>query len=159
MVIQHFFGGSALANVQGDGRVRLPRFVRDVAALRSDSRTLVIGVHESDRCLVGYDPAYRQALFADTERSRLADSNDHRRARRTFGLTEQTEVDSAGRAALPPMLCGLARIETLALFVGTGGAFEIWNPHVAAGSGDPSLAEIARWRLGHDRTHSRKEEE
>lgn len=159
MNIEHYFGGSALAAVHGDGRVRLPRFVREVAARRSDGRTVVVGVHETDACLTGYDPAYRRALFAETERRRLNDEVVHDRARRIFGLTEQAEMDSAGRVTLPPMFRGLARIETLALFVGTGGAFEIWNPHVAAESGDPSLAELARWRLGHDQIHSQEEEE
>jgi hypothetical protein len=55
------------------------------------------------------------------------------------------------------MVRRMGRIEGLALFVGTGGAFEIWNPELAAASGDPALAELARWRLGHD--HDIQEEE
>ena len=138
--------------------MRLPRFVREVAARRSDSRSIVIGAHESDACLTGYDPAYRQTLFAETERLRLRDEPHHGRARRAFGFTEQAEIDAAGRIAIPEMIRRYGRIDDLALFVGTGGAFEIWNPHLAAESGDPMLEELAQWRLGHDQ-HSHEEEE
>jgi MraZ protein len=163
--IEHHFGGSALAAVDGGGRVRLPRFVRETAERRSDARLLIFGAHESDSCATGYDPAYRRMLFADSERLRLrdeaagADTAHHGRARRAFGLTEQAEIDGEGRVVLPPMIRRLAGIESEALFVGTGGAFEIWNPHAAAESGDPALAEMARWRLGNDPIDTREEEE
>ncbi len=39
------------------------------------------------------------------------------------------------------------RIEDLALFVGVGGTFEIWNPHLALQSGDADLRELAAYRL------------
>lgn len=168
MQIEHLYGGSALAAVDGRGRVRLPRFVRETAERRSDAGFLVLGPHESDSCLTGYDPAYRRILFSDSERLRLRDesaaaaaasSAHHGRARRAFGLTEQAEIDADGRIALPPMVRRLGRIEGRALFVGTGGAFEIWNPELAARSGDPALAELARWWLGEDDPQSHEEEE
>lgn len=166
MQIEHLYGGSALASVDGRGRVRLPRFVRETAERRSDSGFLVLGPHESDSCLTGYDPGYRRMLFADSERLRLRDesagagaASHHGRTRRAFGLTEQAEIDGDGRIALPAMVRRLARIEGQALFVGTGGAFEIWNPELAAASGDPALTELARWRLGADDHHIEQEEE
>jgi MraZ protein len=164
--IEHLYGGSALAAVDARGKVRLPRFVRETAGRRSDAGFLVLGPHESDSCLTGYDPGYRRMLFADAERLRLRDeaagvgaAPHHGRARRAFGLTEQAEIDSEGRIALPEMVRRLAGIERRALFVGTGGAFEIWNPELAAGSGDPALAEIARWRLGDNEDDNEQEEE
>lgn len=164
MQIEHLFGGSALAAVDGKGRVRLPRFVRDVAARRSGSQTLVLGPHEKDPCLTGYDPSYRRALFEDSERLRLRDETlgseaNHRRARRAFGLTEQAEVDAEGWICLPLMARRLGRIEDLALFLGTGATFEIWDPRVAAQSDDPALAELARWRLGDDRLQHHERED
>jgi len=153
--IEHLYAGSALAAVDGRGRVRLPRFVLETAERRSGAGILVLGPHESDDCLTGYDPSWRRMLFDDSERQRLRDeaagaaaARHHGRARRAFGLTEQADIDAEGRIALPPMVRRLARIEGRALFVGTGGAFEIWNPEIAAGSGDSALAELARWRLG-----------
>lgn len=147
--------------MDGEGRVRLPRFVRETAGRRSEDRTLVIGPHEADPCLTGYDRPYRRFLFADTERLRLREEAEAaqatRRVRRAFGLTEEAPYSDDGTIRLPAMVRRMGRIEGLALFVGTGGAFEIWNPHLAADSGDPALAELARWRLGHD--HSQSEEE
>jgi len=162
--IDHFYGGSALAAVDGQGRIRLPRFVREVALRRSEAQAVVVGVHDSDPCLIGYDPAYRRALFDDWERLRLRDEVDgsvarHSRARRAFGLTEQAAIDRDGRIALPPMMRRLGRIEDSALFVGTGGAFEIWNPHLAADGDDSALAELARWRLGHDQSQRNRRED
>jgi DNA-binding transcriptional regulator/RsmH inhibitor MraZ len=151
--LDHLFGGSALAPVGGDGRVKLPRFVRETAVRRSEDRTLVLGPHDADPCLTGYDRPYRRMLFADTERLRLTGeagpAEAPRRARRTFGLTEEAPWSEDGTIRLPAMVRRMGRIEELALFVGTGGAFEIWNPKLAAESGDPALAELARWRLGH----------
>jgi MraZ protein len=164
--LDHLYGGSALTAVDGNGRVRLPRFVREVAARRSDDRTVVLGPHESDPCLTGYDRPYRRFVHVDAERLRLGEAapaaetapRHHRRARRAFGLTEEASYGEDGRIVLPAMVRRIGRIEGLALFVGTGGAFEIWNPHLAADSGDPALAELARWRLGNDSPRSQEEE-
>lgn len=151
--MEHLFAGSGLAEVDGTGRLKLPRFVRAVAERRSGDRRLVFAPHESDPCLTGYDPAFRRALFADSERRRLAEEGAAperaaRRARRAFGLAEEADYRADGTIRLPAMARGLGRIERQALFVGTGAAFEIWNPELAARSGDPALAELARWRLG-----------
>lgn len=166
MQLDHLYAGSALALIDERGRVRLPRFVRETLGRRSEAGFVVLGPHESDACLTGYDPAFRRMLFADSERRRLHEEaggagpeRHHGRARRVFGRTEQARIDSAGRIALPPMLRGIGRIEDVALFVGTGGAFEIWNPRLAIESGDPALAELAGWRLGHDRPERHEKEE
>lgn len=151
--IEHFFGGNALAAVDGQGRVRLPRFVRSIAERRSDERTLVIGPHSEETCLTAYDRGHRRALFADGERLRIRDeqaardSAHHGRARRDFGFTEEAGFDSEGRIQLPAMMRRVGRIDDLALFVGTGAAVEIWNPHVAAASKDESLRALACFRL------------
>src|SRR4051812_37900170 len=114
-----FFGGNALAAVDAAGRVRLPLFVRETLARRSDSDRVVFGAHEQAPCLSAYDPGYRAALL------------DHNGSRRVFGFAEEAEIDSRGRVTLPPIMRWKGRIGALALFVGTGGAFEIWNPELA----------------------------
>src|SRR4028119_349672 len=90
--LDHLFGGSAIAPVDREGRVRLPRFVRETAGRRSEDRMLVLGPHEADPCLTGYDRPYRRFLFADTERLRLhgeaAPAEAPRRARRPSGPTD-----------------------------------------------------------------------
>jgi MraZ protein len=163
---EHFFGGSALRAVDDRGRVRLPNFVRKTLERRTDDRTIVLGPHDSDSCLTAYDRGHKKLLFADTERLRLRDEASaakasaahHARARRTFGITEEAGFDGEGRVALPEMMRRLGRIGSLALFVGTGSAFEIWNPHLAAENGDPALSELARYRLENDDPTNDKEE-
>lgn len=129
------------------GRLILPQFARTAFALRSDSKTLLVGVHETDPCLILYDRVFARALACDVRRRRIAEeatdpSAHHARARSVFGFVEQVEVDSRGRIALPPMMRRRARIEDSALIVGTGGSLEIWSPEAALGSGDPMLAEL-----------------
>jgi MraZ protein len=157
--IEHLFGGSALQRIEADGRVRLPRFVRETAARRGDAGALVIAAHESDPCLTGYDPAFRQLLFVESERQRLGDRPQPTRLRRLFGLSDEARIERGGRIVLPPMLRRLARLDRAALFVGTGGAFEIWDPEAAAASGDPALAELAGWHLSEIRPQLQQEEE
>jgi MraZ protein len=129
------FGGSAIGAVGAGGRLRLPPFILDTLRRRSDGRRVVFGAHESDPCLSGYEPAWRAALLGRDG------------GRRLFGFSEEAEFDSAGRVTLPPILRWKGRIDGRALFVGTGGAFEIWNPELALETGEPALRELAEYRL------------
>lgn len=164
MEIGQFFSGNALSAVDGKGRVALPAFVRSAVERRCGSRALLMGAHESDPCLTGYDLGYVPRLHAEIERRRLRDeaagaSADahHDRARRAFGLAEDAAYDEMGRVVLPPMLRRRGRIETLALFVGTGAGFEIWNPHLARESGGETLRELADFRLAQGTIGEREE--
>ena len=135
MEVGSLFGGNALASVDAAGRVRLPPFARETLARRSDSRRIVLGAHEHAPCVSAYDPAYRMAFF------------DRNGSRRVFGFAEEAEFDRQGRVTLPLIMRWKGRIGALALFVGTGGAFEIWNPEVALEAGDPELRQMAEYRL------------
>jgi MraZ protein len=152
--LEHLFNGSALNAVDAKGRLSVPAFIRGVVERRSDAKAVVIGAHEVDPCLTAYDRGYARILHAENERRRLLEESrggeaaDHfARARRTFGITEDVPYDTSGRIILPPMMRRKGRIEDLALFVGTGGTFEIWNPYVALESGDEGLRELAAYRL------------
>lgn len=152
MELEHLFNGSALNAVDAKGRLSVPAFIRSVIERRSDARVIILGTHEVDTCLSGYDRNYARILYAENERRRLAeeagDPQAHfARARRTFGVTEEAPYDTSGRIILPAMMRSRGRIEDLALFVGVGGTFEIWNPKLALESGDADLRELARYRL------------
>lgn len=154
MELEHLFNGSALTAVDAKGRLSVPAFIRGVIERRSDARAVVIGAHEVDPCLRAYDRGYARILHAENERRRLneeaageAPATHYARARRTFGLTEDVPYDSSGRIILPPMMRRKGRIEDLALFVGVGGTFEIWNPQLALNSGDEDLRALAEYRL------------
>lgn len=152
--LEHLFNGSALNAVDAKGRLSVPAFIRGVIERRSDAKAVVIGAHEVDPCLTAYDRGYGRILQAEIERKRLieeergGDAQAHyARARRTFGITEDVPYDTSGRIILPPMMRKKGRIEDLALFVGVGGTFEIWNPYLALESGDEDLRELAAYRL------------
>ena len=150
--LEHLFNGSALNAVDAKGRLSVPAFIRSVIERRSDAKAIIIGAHEVDACLTAYDRNFARILYVENERRRLAeeggDPKAHfARARRTFGITEEVPYDSSGRIILTPMMRRKGRIEELALFVGTGGTFEIWNPQLALESGDEELRELAAYRL------------
>lgn len=152
MELEHLFNGSALNAVDAKGRLSVPAFVRSVIERRSDAKVILLGTHEADTCLAGYDRNYARYLYQENERRRLAeegaDPQAHfARARRTFGVTEEAPYDTSGRIILPPMMRRRGKIEDLALFVGVGGTFEIWNPKLALESGDADLRELAEYRL------------
>ena len=155
MELEHLFNGSALNAVDVKGRLSIPAFIRGVVERRSDAKAVVLGAHEVDPCLTAYDRGYARILHSENERRRLleetkgdiGDNNHFRRARRTFGLTEDVPYDPSGRIIMPPMMRRKGRIEDLALFVGVGGTFEIWNPYVALEHGDEDLRELAAYRL------------
>lgn len=150
--LEHLFNGSALNAVDAKGRLSVPAFIRQVIERRSDARVIVVGAHEVDPCLVAYDRNHARALYAENERRRLAeegaDPQAHfARARRTFGMTEEASYDGSGRIILPQMMRDRGKIEDLALFVGVGGTFEIWNPQLALESSDAELRRLAAYRL------------
>ena len=154
MELEHLFNGSALSAVDAKGRLSVPSFIRGVIERRSDAKAVVIGMHEVSPCLNAYDRGYAKILYAENERRRLMEEAaggdlgaHHARARRTFGLTEDVPYDPSGRIILPPMMRRKGRIEDLALFVGIGGTFEIWNPQLALESGDEELRDLAAYRL------------
>ena len=152
--LEHLFNGSALNAVDAKGRLSIPAFIRGVIERRSDAKAVVIGMHDVPPCLNAYDRGYARHLHAENERRRLLEEGQggspeaaYARARRTFGITEDVPYDTSGRIILPPMMRRKGRIEDLALFVGVGGTFEIWNPYVALKSGDEDLRDLAAYRL------------
>lgn len=142
------------------GSLQLPEFVQFTLRRRSQSNLLLIAPHESDRCLVGYDTAYTSSLYAEQERRRLgADQPDalDARARRIFGRIAAAPWASDGSVTLPVALRRKGGIVDRALFVGTAGMFEIWDPGRALESGDAALCEIATWQLQPDRSPAQED--
>ncbi|HET7315851.1 MAG TPA: division/cell wall cluster transcriptional repressor MraZ, partial [Sphingomicrobium sp.] len=66
-----------------------------------------------------------------------------------FAATEEVPYDSSGRILFPPLMRRKGQIGDLALFLGTGETFQIWNPELLLK--DPRIPEdlkdIARFRL------------
>jgi len=147
---EHLFSGSALTAVDAKGRLSVPAFIRAVVERRGGSKEILIGLQEGACCLKAFDQTYLVALNRENERRRLAEETGggtlvthHQRQRRDFGYAEPAPYDTSGRIILPARLRRRGRIEGLALFVGIGPSFEIWNPKLAIESGDPDLADLA----------------
>jgi MraZ protein len=141
------FHGSELCSVDPAGNVPIPGFVG-----QGDGE-LLVSRHESDACLIGYGREHLDRLIARTERRRLAgeaqgeDARSHyRRMRRTFGMIDRL-ARAGDRLRIPPAMRHLGRIERLALFVGAGDSFEIWNPELAMQSGDEQFRDLAAFRM------------
>ena len=156
VALEHLFQGSALNAVDGKGRVSVPAFLRSVVERRGDARTIVLAKHESFPCLSAYDPAYAALKHAKLERLFEKQESDpdaaldyQQRNLMAFAATEEVPYDSSGRILLPPMMRRKGQVEDLALFLGAGETFQIWNPQLFLA--EPTIPEdmkdIARFRL------------
>ena len=156
MALEHLFQGSALNAVDAKGRVSVPAFLRSVIERRGDARTIVLASHEVFPCLSAYDPAYAALKYAKLERlaekeeTQAASELDYaRRALMAFGATEEVPYDSTGRILLPTMMRRKGGIADLALFLGVGETFQIWNPETLLGDDriPEDLKDVCRYRL------------
>ncbi len=145
------FLGNATNAVDAKNRVSVPAGFRDTIERRTKEKWLLLGPHEREPCLVGYDLHRPGRLQAIIDR-RFGDDFGPERddyARAAFGSPEKLPLDDNGRIILPPILKDVGGIEGLALFVGAGDFFEVWNPVVfldAKGETTP-LGRIVRKQL------------
>jgi len=156
VALEHLFQGSALNAVDAKGRVSVPAFLRSVIERRGDAKTIVLAKHESFPCLSAYDPAYAalkhsklERLFEKEEGNPAAALDYQQRNLMAFAATEEVPYDSSGRIVLPPMMRRKGGIEDLALYLGTGETFQIWNPRLFLKDKNipEDLKDIARYRL------------
>ena len=156
MALEHLFQGSALNAVDAKGRVSVPSFLRSVIERRGDSRTIVLAKHDAFPCLSAYDPAYAalkhsklERLFEKEEGNAAAALDYQQRNLMAFAATEEVPYDSSGRIVLPPMMRRKGGIEDLALYLGTGETFQIWNPRLLLKDKNipEDLKDIVRYRL------------
>jgi len=144
------FLGNALNAVDGKGRLSVPAFIRSQLDRSSDSRIVMIGVHETKPCLTVYGAAYAAFMLEDYER-RLRKAEEagedleemEDRAAGIFGGTERIAYDSSGRIVLPGKLRNHAGIADLALFVGKHRYVEMWNPQTVLELGGERMRRIA----------------
>jgi len=156
VALEHLFQGSALNAVDAKGRVSVPAFLRSVVERRGDARSIILAKHEAFPCLSAYDPAYAALKHAKLERLFEKQEGDadaaleyQQRNLMAFAATEEVPYDSSGRIVLPPMMRRKGELDDLALFLGTGETFQIWNPRLllAEARVPDDLKDIARFRL------------
>jgi len=156
VALEHLFQGSALNAVDAKGRVSVPAFLRTVIERRGDSRTIVLAKHEQFQALSAYDPAYAALKHEKLERLLEKQETDpeaqliyQQRNLMAFAASEEVPYDSSGRILMPPMMRRKGGIQDLALFLGTGETFQIWNPHTFLSDANipEDLKDICRYRL------------
>jgi MraZ protein len=156
VALEHLFQGSALNSVDAKGRVSVPAFLRSVIERRGDARTITLAKHESFPALSAYDPAYAalkhsklERLLEKEETNPDAQLDYEQRNLMAFAATEEVPYDSSGRIVLPPMMRRKGGIDDLALFLGAGETFQIWNPKLflAEPRVPDDMKDIARFRL------------
>jgi MraZ protein len=137
VALEHLFQGSALNAVDAKGRVSVPAFLRAVIERRGKARTIVLAKHEAFPALSAYDPAYAalkhsklERLFEKQEGDADAALDYQQRNLMAFAATEEVPYD-------------------LALFLGAGETFQIWNPKLflAEPRVPDDMKDIARFRL------------
>jgi len=156
VALEHLFQGSALNAVDAKGRVSIPASLRSVIERRGDARTIVLAKHEAFPCLTAYDPAYAALLHSKLERLNEKEETGadaaieyQQRNLMAFAATEEVPYDSSGRILFPPMMRMKGQIGDLALFLGTGETFQVWNPELLLKDAriPDDLKDIARFRL------------
>jgi MraZ protein len=156
VALEHLFQGSALNAVDAKGRVSIPSFLRSVVERRGDARTIVLAKHEAFACLSAYDPAYAALKHSKLERLLEKEETNpdaaleyQQRNLMAFAATEEVPYDSSGRILFPPMMRLKGQIGDLALFLGAGETFQIWNPKLLLADKriPDDLKDIARFRL------------
>jgi MraZ protein len=156
VALEHLFQGSALNAVDAKGRVSVPAFLRSVIERRGDARTITLAKHESFPALSAYEPAYAalkhnklERLLEKEETNPDAQLDYEQRNLMAFAATEEVPYDSSGRIVLPPMMRRKGGIDDLALFLGTGETFQIWNPKLFLDEPrvPDDMKDIARFRL------------
>ena len=156
VAFEHLFQGSALNAIDAKGRLSVPAFLRSVIEKRSECKTLVLAKHDTYPCVSAYDRGYAAVQHAKLERLYEREEGDpaalavyHQRNMLAFGSTEEVPYDSGGRIILPPMMRRKGGLEDLALFLGTGETFQIWNPQTLLSDKNipEDLKDICRYRL------------
>ena len=156
VALEHLFQGSALNAVDAKGRVSVPAFLRSVIERRGDARTITLAKHEAFPALSAYDPAYAALKHAKLERLLEKEETNpdaqldyEQRNLMAFAASEEVPYDSSGRIVLPPMMRRKGQIDDLALFLGAGETFQIWNPKLLLAEPriPDDMKDIARFHL------------
>lgn len=131
------FRGCALCEVDADGNLLVSESTAQALGLPATDEPLVLSVHERDQCLVGYARTNLQEIRT---RSGVDAQASDAGMRRILGIVEMEPRNARG-LTLPTAMRQHGRIESVALVVGAGDRFEIWNPQLAATQNGVSATE------------------
>ncbi|MDN5938597.1 MAG: division/cell wall cluster transcriptional repressor MraZ [Salinisphaera sp.] len=135
------FRGSNPVTVDAKGRISIPSAYRQSIQDACGGR-MVIAPHW-DKCLLIFPQSkfqeFEQALFG-----RGGLNNQVRKIQRLFvGGARDVEMDRQSRLLLPPKLREFSDIESHAVLMGLGNAFELWSEARWQAANDASCEQLA----------------
>jgi MraZ protein len=113
--------------IDGKGRVSVPAQFRS-SLVNPDFSGVIVYESLVNDCIEGCDLARIRKISESIDN--LDPFSDERNSLATalLGGSTQLAIDSDGRVILPESLLKKAKIKSLAVFVGKGPTFEIWQP-------------------------------
>ena len=109
------------------GRVSMPANFRDIIA-KGGENNVVIYKSLSKKCLEGCSQENIEKLQSAIDKFDPFSSERDAFETAIFAESIALDIDKDGRINIPKRYTQYANIETVALFVGKGKTFEIWNP-------------------------------
>ena len=109
------------------GRVSMPASFRDIITKENDTN-VVVYKSLSKPCLEGCTNAHIEKLQSAMDNFDPFSPEKDAFETAIFSDSVSLEIDKDGRINIPKKYSGYANIDGVALFVGKGKTFEIWNP-------------------------------
>ncbi len=113
--------------IDSKGRVSIPASFRDII-MKDNETNVVIYKSLSKGCLQGCTNFYIEKLQESIERFDPFSAEKDSFETAIFSESVLIDIDRDGRINIPKQYIQYAKIDTIALFVGKGKTFEIWNP-------------------------------
>jgi MraZ protein len=108
------------------GRLAMPTRYRERIVERSNGR-LIATVDRSDRCLLIYPLPEWEEIELKLRRLPTLNPVARRLQRLMIGHATDLELDNSGRILVPPNLREYAGLSRVAMLVGQGNRFELWD--------------------------------
>ena len=112
--------------IDAKGRVSLPASFRDII-MKDNETNVVIYKSLSKQCLEGCSNSYIEKLQNAIEKFDPFSPEKDAFETAIFSESISLDIDKDGRVNIPKQYTQYAHIENIALFVGKGKTFEIWN--------------------------------
>lgn len=120
------FRGVNGVNIDVKGRIVVPTRYRE--QLHADGRnSIVLTIDTDERCLLLYPLAAWEEIESKLAVLPSFNPAARRIQRLLIGHATEAELDSHGRILLPPLLREYAGLNKLAMLVGQGKKFELWD--------------------------------
>lgn len=154
-----YYQGDGIGLVDDKGRVAIPAALRQTLTANSPKAdgktggTVIVGIHQRDKCLIAYDPAYLDVMAAQLQKREAehtaADGEFDYNIKRRAASGEATPFDGSGRFIMPAFPRFYAGIGAHAFFYGTMDYIEIWDPKTLIETADaaPVMKQMVRFHM------------